>query len=106
MTGEESVLTPQSISMILQKLGTFPHSVYIEECCKSMAEENEYPTDKYLLYIVRLQHIFEKMDHIPVQQPSEIIDSDTAAKLSVRTWRSDLESFKACLPFTIVESRM
>lgn len=89
---------------MLQKMSTFPHSAYIEDCCESLGKDEEYPSDRYLLHIVRLQYILEKVNRLSFQHRIEPRYPDPAVELYVSNFKSDLELFKERLPFAIHES--
>ncbi|KAI9837897.1 MAG: hypothetical protein M1837_002687 [Sclerophora amabilis] len=95
-----------SISMILEKLATFPHSAYIEDCCKSLREDPEYPTDKYLLYIVQIQHILEKIDHLSNQHDTRLFQHNSAVQFYVMSLKSELEVLRGHMPFAMNESHL
>ena len=40
-----------------------PYTTYIETCCHTLAGAGEYPTDVYLVSLVRLQHFVRKIAH-------------------------------------------
>lgn len=92
--------------MILQKMSTFPHSTYLEDCCRDLEKKEEYPTDKYLLYIVLLQHIAEKVDNLFAQFGGDLSSPGATVELRIMTLKSELEIFKERLPFQISENRM
>ena len=73
-----------SISILLQKSSTFPHSAYIDDCCESLGRDDEYPTDKHLLYIIRLQHIMERINPLSTQQGIENSYADSTLNCKLR----------------------
>lgn len=93
----------QSVSTMLQKTSTFPFSAHIDEYCKSLRDEAACPTDKHVLYVVRLQAIAEKIDRLFSQRVSEL-NSESTIELFVKQLQSELELFRERLPFDITES--
>ena len=94
-----------SISTVLQKLSTFPHSAFMEECCKSLQDQRQYQTDEDLIYIVQLQHIFEKVDRLSVDYGADLNNPDSSTELYVMALKSELEIFRERIPFDLTESR-
>ncbi|PGH05522.1 hypothetical protein GX51_02860 [Blastomyces parvus] len=89
-----------TISSLLQKRSTFPHTVYIDECCKSVSEMAEYDNDKYLPYIAQLQLIMEKIDRLSSQHCFELHNNmGPGAELYVTSIQTELENFQMNLPF-------
>ncbi|PGH29805.1 hypothetical protein GX50_07444 [[Emmonsia] crescens] len=96
-----------TISALLQKQSTFLHTLYIDECCKSVCEMAEYGTDKYLPYIVQLQLIIEKIDRLSAQHYFELHNSmGSGAELYVTTIKSELDNFHMTLPFPLKENSL
>lgn len=94
-----------SVSVTLQKMPTFPHSVYIENQCKSLGEALEHPTDCHLLYIIQLQQLVEKINHQVLDLGQELSTSTHSGAALLMTFKTDLEIFKERLPFDMKESR-
>ncbi|KAL5354405.1 hypothetical protein ACLOAV_000494 [Pseudogymnoascus australis] len=92
-----------SISTMLQKTSTFPFSTHIDDFCKSIRDEAACPTDKYVLYVVRLQAIAEKIDRLYSQRFSEL-NPESTIELFVKQLQSEIELFRERLPFEITES--
>ncbi|ENH71503.1 hypothetical protein FOC1_g10007739 [Fusarium oxysporum f. sp. cubense race 1] len=53
-----------SSSIILQKTRQFFYTPYITACCKHLASWNEYPTDKYLPYMITVQTLIEGVEDL------------------------------------------
>ncbi|KAL2844060.1 hypothetical protein BJY01DRAFT_190447 [Aspergillus pseudoustus] len=51
-------------SIITQKTCTFPWSTRLESFALELSEKAEYPSDRSLIHLVQLQHIFEQIDHL------------------------------------------
>lgn len=88
------------VSKLLQKLNAFPYSKYLEECCVSLCEQYEYPTDEHLYYIIRLQRIMEAIEYMTQQHTN-----GPTARAAVLDLRSQLESFRSHLPFDLGDNR-
>lgn len=82
-----------------------PYSDYIAECCLSLANHPEAPTDKYLYHIVQLQHIMESTDFLSAQQQQPVVGDDATTQAAVHAVRTELSAFRANLPFELSESR-
>ncbi|KAJ5082350.1 hypothetical protein N7532_011393 [Penicillium argentinense] len=93
-----------SIAILLQKYSTFPYVTYIEICCQSLHQDNEYPHDKYITHIVQLQHIAEKIDRLSADHGEELVRPGSGAELYVTNVKNDLSNFHKRLPFNLFDS--
>ncbi|KAF2813056.1 uncharacterized protein BDZ99DRAFT_382428 [Mytilinidion resinicola] len=94
-----------SIAVMLQKLITFPYSTYIEDTCVSLKEKSEYATDKYLVYIIKLQRILGDISH-QTSGHFNLIDPDAAVELHITKLRAELDNFRERLPFPMSENHL
>ncbi|KAJ5963507.1 uncharacterized protein N7479_003383 [Penicillium vulpinum] len=92
------------IAMLVQKKSTILRLPYQEECCKSLYETNEYPHDKYITYVIQLQFIAEKIDHLSAKHGFDLETPGSGSELYITNLKSDLEAFHRHLPFNINES--
>ncbi|KAL2787669.1 hypothetical protein BJX66DRAFT_280061 [Aspergillus keveii] len=90
-------------SVITQKTCTFPWSSRVEAFALELSEKGEYASDQSLIHLVRLQHLFEQIDHlsadpnIPTAGYTNPI-GDTDAYLHLfRTMYSELQEYTAQL---------
>ncbi|KAL4786040.1 hypothetical protein BJX76DRAFT_139919 [Aspergillus varians] len=93
-----------SIAMLVQKKSTILRLPYHEECCKALHEANEYPHDKYITYVIQLQFIAEKIDHLSAKHGLDLERPGSGSELYIASLRSDLEAFYRHLAFDIHES--
>lgn len=92
--------------MILrQKQLNFPLTPYIEDCCKSLHNAAESPYDKYILHMIHLQRIAEKVDRLSMQHAIELGNPGSASELYVAALKTDLEAFRAEFPVGLHEMR-
>ncbi|GIJ85101.1 hypothetical protein Asppvi_003956 [Aspergillus pseudoviridinutans] len=84
-----------SISRILQKLSTFPHTPYIEDCCHSLAASSIYPSDSQLLHIAHLQRLLESIDDLSPQNAPELHCTDAVFEPLFRKMKAELDQFRA-----------
>ncbi|KAK7754760.1 hypothetical protein SLS62_003320 [Diatrype stigma] len=89
-----------TVSKLLQKLNAFPYTRYLEECCVSLCEQYEYPSDEHLYYIIRLQRIMEAIEYMTQQHTN-----GPTARAAVLDLRSQLESFRNHLPFDLSDNQ-
>ncbi|KAM5437517.1 hypothetical protein McanMca71_000869 [Microsporum canis] len=95
-----------TISGLLQKPSTFPHTAYLEECCKSLYDAAEYPSDKSILHIVQLQLIAEKIDRISLRHGMELANPGSAMELYVQSLKAELEAFRGRSGFSLDEASL
>lgn len=94
-----------SSSIIVQKMHSFPYTDFIIESCKMLDQRGEYPSDKYLWHIVRLQRLLERAEYTARNAKSSADDTnDTKANLA--SLRDQMDSFKSNLAFTLSDCRM
>lgn len=93
------------IAVLTQKQSTFPCTSYIENCCKTLYNTAESPYDKYMLHIIKLQVLAEKIDQLSVRHAAELATPGSAAELYVTSLKTGLETFRADLPFDLYEYR-
>lgn len=73
--------------------------------CKLLAADAEYPSDKYLLHIVQLQQLSEKITQVSSQHAPEIHNTPFNLEHYYREFKSELDLYRANLPFLLSESR-
>lgn len=73
--------------------------------CKILAIDAEYPSDKHLLYIVQLQRISERISQVSAQNGPGNCNPGFSFEQDYRNLKSDLELYRANLPFLLTESR-
>ena len=98
-------LTCPRISQILQKRCTFPYSPYIESLGILLATEPEYSSDRYLLHIVQLQKISERIVLFSTPVVPEIHDPNLGIEHYYRELKMELARYQANLPFPLTENR-
>lgn len=96
---------PQSISLGLRRTATMQHTPYVDHCCRSLFDDGDHLTDRYLIFIVQLQKIHEKINICYHQEDLNFSSDNFAVELYVTSLKSDLDSFKNRLPFPLEESR-
>jgi hypothetical protein len=79
------------------------HSPYISKCCEHLGLLNMHPTDKYLVYIIRVQTLIERVDDI-VSKPSAAQDLSPFWEETQRIAQECAE-IKATLRFPLSDSR-
>ncbi|KAH8910590.1 hypothetical protein BR93DRAFT_275940 [Coniochaeta sp. PMI_546] len=89
-----------SSSIIVQKMHSFPYTDFILESCKMLDPRGEYPSDKYLWHIVRLQRLLERAEYTVRNAKSSADDTnDTEANLA--SLRDQMDTFKSNLAFAL-----
>ncbi|KAJ5778799.1 hypothetical protein N7520_002045 [Penicillium odoratum] len=93
-----------AISQILQKRFYFPYLPYLESIGVDLTTDPEYASDKYFLYIVRLQRISEKIalysaPNFP--EPSKANNEHSYDEL-----KAELSLYQTNLPFPLTENHI
>lgn len=102
---ELTSLVSSRISQILQKGCSFPYSPYFESICKLLAADAEYPSDKCLLHIVQLQQLSEKITLASSHHAPEIHNTPFSLEHYYRELKSELDLYRANLPFLLRGNR-
>jgi hypothetical protein len=102
---ELTSLVSSRVSQILQKGSSFPYLPYFESICKLLAADVEHPSDKYLLHIVQLQQLSEKITLVSSQHVPETHNTPFRLEHYYRELKSELDLYSANLPFLLCESR-
>ncbi|OQE01924.1 hypothetical protein PENSOL_c003G10580 [Penicillium solitum] len=102
---ELTSLVSSRISQILQKGCSFPYLPYFESICKLLAADAEYPSDKYLLHVVQLQQLSEKITLVSSQHVPEIHNTPFSLEHYYRELKSELDLYRANLPFLLCENQ-
>ncbi|KAJ5163258.1 uncharacterized protein N7500_005088 [Penicillium coprophilum] len=92
-----------SVATFLQKPSTFPYFPYIEDCCQSLHDAGEYSYDRYIMHIVQLQHVAEKIDRLPSDHGDELLRPGSGIELYVAGIKDDLSTFHKRLTFNIYD---
>lgn len=93
------------VAVLVQKQFHFSYTPYIEDCCKTVSDTAIEPYDKYLFYIIQLQHSVDKIDQLSARHASELGTPGSGAELYVTSLIADLEAFQIRLPFEISDLR-
>ncbi|KAL2813839.1 hypothetical protein BJX63DRAFT_431701 [Aspergillus granulosus] len=90
-------------SIITQKTCTFPWSTRLESFALELSEKAEYTSDQSLIHLVRLQRIFEQIDHlsadpnIPLASNASRVGDMDAFLHMFRTLHGQLQDYTAQL---------
>lgn len=95
----------RSVSIIMQKRCTFPWTPHIERFAMELAQDPEYPSDQYTIHLVRLQHVFERIDEVSISHPPGMQGRMPEMERQIYSFRQELEDFKGQLSFTRTNCR-
>ncbi|UPK95978.1 hypothetical protein LCI18_006913 [Fusarium solani-melongenae] len=89
-------------SIVLQKSRHMSHSPYILKCCEHLGLLNMHTTDRYLVYIIRVQTLIERVDDIT----SKLSAAHDLSPFWEETQRiaQECADIKATLPFPLSDS--
>lgn len=97
--------SPRSVSIIMQKKCTFPWTPHLERFAMELAQDPEYPSDQFTIHLVRLQHVFERIDEVSVSHTPGMQGRMTEMERHIYAFRQELEDFKSQLSFTRTNCR-
>ncbi|KAM3065427.1 hypothetical protein ACMFMG_011452 [Clarireedia jacksonii] len=85
------------VSTGFQRIDAMKYPVYLDECCRIIAEEKEYPTDVLLLELVKITDLAERIVHTAyVAQRENEMSVPTALQLGAYT--AELKTLKKLVP--------
>jgi hypothetical protein len=88
-----------SVSSSFKRVDALRHSPYIEECCQVLEDSPECGTDVYLVQLIRLQHISERISQdIPLDAPASFWASKPPVGMYIKSFQDELANFKRALP--------
>ncbi|KAJ5620629.1 hypothetical protein N7510_004613 [Penicillium lagena] len=96
------------ISITVEKTCMLPWSSFIEKSALELAQASRYPSDKYLIHLVQLQHIFERADTAMLINAQEMDLRIRVSKIEghFQQFRKEMESYRDLLPFPMQESTL
>jgi hypothetical protein len=101
----DTQLTRLRISQILEKRSYFPYLPYLESLGMHLATDPEYPSDKYLLHIVRLQRVAGKLTGFSIPNAPGTDETKARIEDAYGELTAELISYEANLPFSLNENR-
>ncbi|KAJ5148027.1 hypothetical protein N7526_001379, partial [Penicillium atrosanguineum] len=95
-----------AISQVLQKRLYFPYLPYFESLGIDLATNPEYASDKYLLHLVRLQRISEKVTLCSIPNDPTPRETNSTIEHYYGELNAELASYQANLPFPLIENHI
>ncbi|KAF4442548.1 hypothetical protein F53441_11709 [Fusarium austroafricanum] len=89
-------------AIIMQKTRQFFYTPYISACCEHLASLNEYPTDKYLPYMIEIQTLIEGVEDAVGRNAPE--DNGLQFLSECQEISQKCTEIKTTLPFPLSES--
>lgn len=87
-------MIPNRVAIYLQKHSNFSYIPYIEDCCQILQNANEYQSDLYIVHLVALQRIEEKIDRLSTDHTHDMSNPGSGTELYVTSIKSDLRAFQ------------
>jgi hypothetical protein len=82
---------------------------YLDECCRALEKYGEYQNDIYLVYLVRQQHIIEKIERTFSLERQERLDSSgrptAPAGMYLQSLGAELRNLRDSLPLNLQQNR-
>lgn len=87
------------ISSSFKKVDSMASSAYLDKCCNTLQEADEYPTDQRLVHLVKLQGCVRKiLQLLPTESLEATWDSSTPIIMFVNTLINDIQKLRDELP--------
>jgi hypothetical protein len=96
-----------SISANFRDLNALRRSAYLEDCCKTLEQAAEYPTDRFLVCLLRLQNHVERVAHTFQYGSLELHSRHNwrvPLTLYIVPLQKDLETFRNSMPSDLQEN--
>ncbi|MCJ1437433.1 hypothetical protein MMC27_006820 [Xylographa pallens] len=95
-----------AIALYIDFMDDYPFPLYADTCLNVLEESAEYPSDEYLIQLVRLQHIAEEISQALPRYDLELPHrSASQIALCIRTLQAKLEGFRSNLPTHLQQDR-
>ncbi|KAF2707864.1 hypothetical protein K504DRAFT_458347 [Pleomassaria siparia CBS 279.74] len=96
-----------AFSQAFRKGKTMGHTKYMTQCCKTLAERQEEPTDVLISPLIRLSEMMGRInDHFSYDDiDGAEIKGDMVLEMSMRGFRSELDCIKSGIPPVIQQNR-
>lgn len=101
------MLTRDSVSLSFQRIEPPKFTPYMDQCLRELETDHEYGTDSLLVYLVRIQHLSERISQLHAKDHDEgkltgISHAPMSAYSSVL--HAEIEKFKASLPHHLLSN--
>ncbi|KAF2756566.1 hypothetical protein EJ05DRAFT_502069 [Pseudovirgaria hyperparasitica] len=92
-----------SSAILLRKLNTLPFSADILKYAENLYLTPEYDTDKYLLALVTVQRLWERIEAMPIGADSDLENHNSSTRIQMKMIRVELDAFRDSLRYPIGE---
>ncbi|KAL1625116.1 hypothetical protein SLS56_007461 [Neofusicoccum ribis] len=91
------------VSQWAKRYDSLRYSAQLDEVCRYLEEAQEYPSDRYLVYLVSLQRIVQRIER---KVPIDDFTADTMIPIAmfVKSLHTELDDFKKSLPADIADN--
>ncbi|KAL3425507.1 tRNA processing endoribonuclease [Phlyctema vagabunda] len=87
------------VSVYVKHMDAIRFSKYTEDCCQSVEEHAQYPSDQILVQLIRLQHIAEQVQDALPHDVTDISPSSAApVALCIKILQTKLHKLQGLLP--------
>jgi hypothetical protein len=94
------------MSSCFKRLDALRYTAHVEETCNALLRNPEYDSDVFLVQLVRLQQMAEKITQtLPCDAPQSFWASKPPMGLLVKAFQTELQSFKSALPQNLQQDR-
>ena len=97
------------MSIGFTRIESLRYTYYLDECVKYLEESGEYSTDERLVYMVRIQHLTERITRLSSNDKTlEEVTNSPAAPMSayISAFRTELDNLQKSIPIHLKEDRI
>lgn len=93
------------LSQWAKRYDSLRYSAQLDQCCRQLEEAQEYPSDRFLVHLVRLQRIVQRIER---KVPIDDLTPETTIPIAmfVKSLHGELLEYKHNLPRDMAEHRL
>lgn len=92
-----------SVSQWAKRFDSLRYNAQLSDACRNLEEAQEYPSDRFLVYLVRLQNIVQRIER-KVSVNDFTADTMIPLAMFVNALHSELKDFKNSIPADVAEN--
>lgn len=87
-----------------KKPDAFMDTGYLDDCCRIMERQMEYPSDLLVVYVIRIQQLSQSIS-MTLDFRERTLQTDLPLMILVKSFQQQIEQFRASVPDTLRDDR-